>query len=317
MKFQPWSMAGGQQAITRNNSLSSLKYAAADIDMEVMKNVTCSVTTNLCSLERWKLEASLLWRQKLIFCVCVAMHFAHAPATNLAYYRHLQGERLRDAGFELVPLITPQLAVLSEILFFFILCSTVCAAFVPFLHKRPRVHFTTMLIRCLLVMACCIVLRCATFLSTSLPGPAPHCQPGSEQYNPPHSLSEVLARIDIFKGCGDLIFSSHTALSLCLTCSVYVYLPLLLPISLFRLWFFCVLLPAQILLLILIIAARKHYTVDVVVACYTTPLLYYASYYFYTDQPRPDETEIAQSQDREDRASEQVRLLIFPKTSND
>ena len=167
-------------------------------------------------------------------------------------------------------------------------------------------------------MALCIVLRILTFLSTSLPGPAPHCQPESQEYQPPKDLWHVAFTIDIFKGCGDLIFSSHTSLSLSLVISVFIYGKIIWPKRLYLVMFYCILLPALILQLILIIAARKHYTVDVVVACYTTPLVYYASYYFKTDLP--DINDINENEERfslkqeleKKNEKDETQLLIFP-----
>ena len=140
-----------------------------------------------------------------------------------------------------------------------------------------------MYIRTTFVMALCLICRSISFLSTSLPGPAPHCQPSSTEYSPPETIYDVLFTLDAFKGCGDLIFSSHTTLCFTLILTVHVYSPQFFPKKICHILSYCVFFPIIAIMAILIIAARKHYTVDIVVALYTTPLLYYASYYFMDD----------------------------------
>eukprot|EP01083_Nonionella_stella_P182679 657928_1 len=264
----------------RNRTRSSGSLSLSQITNKPCKHVLWS----LCSFSRWKLEAHLLWQRKLLFLFCITAQFMHAIGTNIAYYRHIQGEQLKDAGFDLVPPLPHSHRVLSEFIFFSIFFIGIAHSLLPFLYQRPPVYTSTLIIRTLFVISLCVLCRCITFLSTSLPGPAPHCQPHSHEYNPPETMYEVASRIDVFKGCGDLIFSSHSALSLSIVLTVFVYGKLLVPHAYFKCMFYCVIVPLELLLFILIIAARKHYTVDVVVAAYTTPLLYYASYYFVKDQ---------------------------------
>jgi hypothetical protein len=126
------------------------------------------------------------------------------------------------------------------------------------------------------------------FLSTSLPGPAPQCAyiPTSEQleqplsdfvqgpappegnppgWNPPADWIDVLTRLDVSTGCGDLLFSSHLTFALISLLSVSTYTR-----SRARYFLLCSLL----FLIPLTIASRKHYSVDVIVACFTVPLVY-------------------------------------------
>jgi len=138
-------------------------------------------------------------------------------------------------------------------------------------------------IRTLFVMAMGIILRCITFLSTSLPGPAPHCQPNSLEYKPPLTVNEIVYRIDPLKGCGDLIFSSHTMLALCFVLSLHYYLKHFVSPLKYYLIMYGIYWPSMIILGFFIIAARKHYTVDVVVAFYIAPLLYHASFSIISD----------------------------------
>ena len=177
-----------------------------------------------------------------------------------------------------------------------------------------------MLVRTMFVMALCIICRCVTFLSTSLPGPAPHCQPESLEYHPPNNLKEIIFRVDAFKGCGDLIFSSHTSISLTLVCTYYVYCRLLLPKRIWQFILYCIYCPAQIILLCLIIAARKHYTVDVVVAVYSTILIYYASYYLISDKPENtndfNDDESSEQKKDDDKEGETQHLVFKINSTN-
>ena len=144
---------------------------------------------------------------------------------------------------------------------------------------------STIFIRTAFVMALCLILRCISFLSTSLPAPAQHCQSDYPLYqqNKPKTIIDILFRVDGFHGCGDLIFSSHTSLSLCLVLTFYVYSPMVFSKKISRIISFCILFPMFITMCIFIIGARKHYTVDIIVAIYVTPMVYYTSYYFMKD----------------------------------
>lgn len=139
-------------------------------------------------------------------------------------------------------------------------------------------------IRTLFVMAMCIILRCITFLSTSLPGPAMHCKLNSMDYKPPEDMYSILFRVNAFKGCGDLMFSSHTSLALCLVLSAFKYLPYFVKAKFYYyLIMYAMYFPLILMQVLLIISARKHYTVDIVVALYVTPLLYFVSFYIKPD----------------------------------
>lgn len=75
--------------------------------------------------------------------------------------------------------------------------------------EPPRFTFL-MITRFTKVLLIAQTLRCIAFLVTSLPGPNYHCRPGAPDYAPPEGWFDVVARQDAFKGCGDLVFSSHT-----------------------------------------------------------------------------------------------------------
>ena len=133
------------------------------------------------------------------------------------------------------------------------------------------------------VMSLCTLTRCVCFLSTGLPGPAPHCLPGSKEYNPPITLHQTLWRKVIFKGCGDLIFSSHTSLSMIFILAAKDYLGIFIERKKYLIILYGVYWPLLVLQIVFIIASRKHYTVDIVVALYTTPFLWNLSWKLLSD----------------------------------
>lgn len=102
------------------------------------------------------------------------------------------------------------------------------------------------------------------------------------EFDPPRSWYELLFRMDVTGGCGDLIFSGHVSISLSVLISLYLYGMYLYPKIVY--WVFISLTSCSyILMMLLIIASRKHYTVDVFIALYTTPLVYHASYLVFPD----------------------------------
>ena len=133
------------------------------------------------------------------------------------------------------------------------------------------------------VMTLCTITRCICFLSTGLPGPAPHCLPSSKEYNPPITMHQILWRKEIFKGCGDLIFSSHTAVSMIFILAIKDYLKLFLPRNKYLIILYGIYWPLLVLQILFIIASRKHYTVDIIVALYTTPFLWNLSWRLLSD----------------------------------
>ena len=132
-------------------------------------------------------------------------------------------------------------------------------------------------------MSLCTIVRCVCFLSTGLPGPAPHCLPDSESYNPPSTFFEILWRKEIFNGCGDLIFSSHLSLSMIFILAMHQYLHLVINKLQYRIIMIGIYWPLLVIEAIFIIAARKHYTVDIIVSLYTTPFLWKLSYSLFAD----------------------------------
>jgi hypothetical protein len=196
--------------------------------------------------------------------------------TNIAYFLHRPGPLLFDLGFELLPEIGPEWQFLSEICFVVLFVSGLGTCLSPLVvrYSTPR-YATLMLMRFFTAASVAQTLRVASFLSTLLPGPNYHCRVGSPEYNPPRLL-EIFTRLDALKGCGDLIFSSHTIFTtLCvLTVGKYAGHRALRN----------VLAALLIVLVVLVICARKHYTVDCVIALYVTPLVWH-----YLDTVHPDD----------------------------
>eukprot|EP01084_Bolivina_argentea_P001150 2109_1 len=134
------------------------------------------------------------------------------------------------------------------------------------------------------------IFRCFTFLSTSLPGPSPHCKSDSKDYNPPLNWKDILFRVDYIGGCGDLIYSGHVAIIIGFTMVTIHYSHMLFPddkIQKRYIWIKYIIFTALILSVLMfdvfILAARNHYTVDVVVASYWIPALYYVLWNVFPD----------------------------------
>lgn len=226
-------------------------------------------------LSQWRVEFPLItehWRRLLLVAV---WQYVHKVGTNIAYYLHRPGPLLYDLGFEALPELGPQWQFLSETVFLVLFISGLGTCVSPLFMRfdRPR-SATVMLMRFFTCASVAQTLRVASFLSTLLPGPNYHCRPGSPEYNPPTPL-EIFTRLDALKGCGDLIFSSHTIFTTlcCLTVQKYTN-----GASVKRLMWVLLFVMG-----LLVIAARKHYSVDVVVAWYTTPLVW-----FFLDKTLPD-----------------------------
>ena len=195
---------------------------------------------------------------------------------------HQPAPPLHDVGFVLVPAFAHSLWWFSEAvtislfsLFGLFLCS-------PFL-SAPRFHAVTVLVRVLVVIAICQLLRVCCFTATQLPAPARHCQPGTTARLPwPVAWVDWLV-VDVMRqsshGCGDLIFSSHLTFGLTFALSIRRYASRAAPkIAAFTL---------VGLQTIGIIASRKHYTVDVVVALFVVPLVWDAMLRRIADAPPP------------------------------
>lgn len=210
-------------------------------------------------LEHGRLELVILRQEwKVILCGAV-MQYVHSIMTNLVYYFHRQGERLEDVGFYLFGDVPVSLDWISELAFFGLLALCIIYLLLPFFTRKPSFYSASAFARFLLVAGCGQFLRSITFLSTILPSPAAHCQPGSPLYNPPKTAIDIIFRIDGINGCGDLIFSSHTLLATSLALLIMKYSP-------HRIVKFLVWVDVAFLGL-MVIVLKKHYTVDVGAPC--------------------------------------------------
>jgi len=253
-----------------------------------LPQISCRSITNLfrhCSewckdrleffLSHCKIEWQLFVLNWPIIIFGAVYQYVHKIATNIAYYLHQPRETLYDLGFAVLPALTPQQQIVSEYLFFCFMGFIVMFCVSPFVMKSSTKYTVVMITRVLSVLVLAQTLRIITFLSTSLPGPNYHCRPGSPEYAPPTSIQEMFLRLDAFKGCGDLCFSSHTIFVLTFTLCYHKYGD--------NQWIKILLVLLAIIFGGLVICARKHYTVDIVVAMYTVPLIWTVFDRYYPD----------------------------------
>ncbi|CCI40466.1 unnamed protein product [Albugo candida] len=85
-------------------------------------------------------------------------------------------------------------------------------------------------------------------------------------FDPP-SIFQFFFKIDALRGCGDLMFSSHTIYTLSLILSVCKNWPHPLLIGF--------MISVQVVIAFLIVAARKHYSIDVFTALYVVPMIWF------------------------------------------
>jgi len=226
--------------------------------------------------QHWALEKALFWSHWRGFFFAVVFQYIHILATNVVYYLHEPQTRLYDLGFSVIPPLTPKQQIVSEVLFFCLLTFVIGFMLSPFFRVYQRPKYTViMLSRFVRVLVVAQTLRMLSFLSTILPAPNYHCQPDSTEYAPPRTLWRILLRADAFKGCGDLIFSSHTMFVVLFTLTYVKYgeipwLKKLLAVYVFTFG-------------ILVAAARKHYSIDIVLAIYTVPLLWTVFDHYFPD----------------------------------
>ncbi len=245
-----------------------------------------------CSTLGWKIreEIHLLKRQWLLF-VSLAFFLGYVNAfvfLNLAFYRYPVEEadrRLKDLGHEIVPeleadlrdsgIVDLPLNTLMFITVFMLLSLFVNNASAG--RRNPKPHLVNVIIRTASVYALGSLARAGTFLSTSPPGSGDHCLADAhpERFKP--TLAECFYKMaDLYHNCGDLMFSGHMLLMICLMLCMNAYAEAAFWISRGqRLAVVCVALGLCVIESYLIIASRHHYTSDVVVAWYLSPLLWY------------------------------------------
>lgn len=218
-----------------------------------------------------------------------------APRANLSA---LGGEpfNLRDISQEYLPDFSHDegIAFLSE----FVAGSSIVMwvlivllpLFVSFRGKK-RPYVAAMALRTLRAAFVVHILRIPTYLTTTLPGAAPHCQSvrwpsnfprpkGGWEENQKHlrtvwDLFSSTYNLTHNSNCGDLVFSGHTVTTATLLVAVCYYADQMLPK-----WMRNIIVVTSTLLLLLqvflIVTVHNHYTVDVVIAAYLAPLNFWA-----------------------------------------
>ena len=203
----------------------------------------------------------------------VAFQYVHGALAQLAHRLHVPSPSpLPDAGFALLPELGVERQWVSEAVFTALFAFFAVWSATPFLvGGRPRFHTVTLYARVLTVLVTCQSLRAASFLATGLPAPNYHCRAGAPTAVRPmpaawwgHAALDV-ARV-VAKGCGDLVFSSHTTFALtgALAYGEWGGVRAVKVVV----W------ATVAALSLLIIASRKHYTVDVLIAWYVVPLVF-------------------------------------------
>lgn len=244
---------------------------------------------------RFKIELTLLrihWK-KVLCILFVLIYLASVLFRNLAYYRAIQGETLKDLGFEVLSELTSSMKAFSEIVIYlnhFVAAITLTV--LPIFTKRPHengIACVAMLIRMAWVLVIGHFLRFATYITTSLPGPAEHCRLGSEEFDRPTEPMEILFRFSSAAdlNCGDLVFSGHMFQVIIFTCTIWHFADRVFYKTLYA-WIAKLLMLATVIAqFFLIIASRNHYTVDVVVSSYTAPMLWVCFDRYYKDIQLP------------------------------
>ena len=211
-------------------------------------------------------------------CIFVLVYIASTVGRNIAYYRNQQDNRLKDLGFEIIPELSENWKIISEIIIIINNVIGIGIVFCPLFYQPMGNNYSSILIgkRVLNILSVGHVIRILMYLSTSLPSPATHCLPGSDNYNPPDTLLEIFTRFSTANdlNCGDLIFSGHIFQNTSFTILTFLY-----SYKLFSNKIAKILTISQVLnsisQFIFIIAARNHYTIDLVVGVYVSITLWY------------------------------------------
>ncbi|TYZ66357.1 hypothetical protein PybrP1_006954 [[Pythium] brassicae (nom. inval.)] len=250
-----------------------------------------------------KIELQLLRKEWKILLPCVIMQYVHGVFHNLAYW--VQGSKLSqiqryplyDLGFELMTELSESHAHWSEYLVFggVFAPAILLVLSIPLFRQnpsRPR-YMVIVLKRVLFHISVALVFRIASFMLTSLPGPARHCRliideacaaanpnnlvpcmSPNPEFMPP-SGHEFFTHLDALNGCGDLMFSSHTIYTLSFILTAFKYWP--------NKYLLTFMVSVQCAIAFLIVAARKHYSLDVFTALYVVPLLWFTHEAYFKD----------------------------------
>lgn len=239
-----------------------------------MSTYTSNVIKQL-NLE-WTLLKSNI--KQISICIFLMVYIASTLGRNIAYYRNVEAPRLQDLGFELFPELPEHWKPVSEILIYLNHIFGIGMLIVPIIYKPYNKSYSTVLIgmRILTILSIGHMIRIVMYLSTSLPSPASHCQPGSTSYNPPETWFKIFFRFSTYqdKNCGDLIFSGHIFQNLSFTFLTHIYSYRFFHNKLAKIMSYGQSINS-VLQVIFIIAARNHYTIDLVVGIYVSFSLWY------------------------------------------
>ncbi|KAF0686786.1 Aste57867_21449 [Aphanomyces stellatus] len=279
-----------------------------------MKIAGCTITFRTIN----ELKVHLLFELKIILAewklilIGLLCQYIHSIFHNLAYWMQMkltpeQRMPLYDQGFELLPELTDAQANISEYLVFGGIFGPSIVLFVSILFIKPSGKSPPRLLsllakRVLLQTGMCLMLRCVSFLVTSLPGAAPHCRPTfnatcldvnaanpgklalcmtpNPYFKPPTTAVDMFFHIDALNGCGDLMFSSHTTYTMSFILAVFKYWR--------NKYVLVAMLLLQIAIAFVIVAARKHYTLDVIVALYVVPMVWFIQEAYHCDLNHKD-----------------------------
>ena len=220
-------------------------------------------------------QLPLLRRHWWIILLCLAFQYVHGVFTQLSYVlARPEPQPLPDLGFTIIPELPLSADWVSESLFYAQFFGGIAWMFSPFIMKGKYLRHTTIGLASAALPALVLAqaLRIASFTSTRLPSPAPHClssSPVAVKPRPDHWWQYVAVNVvtQASKSCGDLIFSSHLtfALSFCILYTLRGNFKIIKIV-----WW-----TAAVALSLLIVASRKHYSVDIVVAWYAVPLIFF------------------------------------------
>lgn len=89
----------------------------------------------------WQREKTLLAINYRVLILGLVFQYLHNVATNVAYYLHIPREPLTDVGFYVLPAISRNAQIFSDVLFVSLLLATVFFVFSPFLFYRGTLLF--------------------------------------------------------------------------------------------------------------------------------------------------------------------------------
>lgn len=227
---------------------------------------------NIIKKELFKEDLKNLKKNYKFFFIFIFILYVHSITTNIVYYLHKQDKILNDILFDILPEYY-NIGKISDIfsivyfLFFFIFILH------PYFIKRNYLTSDLLLIM-IKTYSITMILRSLSFIFTILPSPSKQCNLNSTVYNPPKNIKEILTRMDLFTGCGDLIFSGHTTIIMIITLIIIFFLRGIFIKHIENIFIFFIILYTLFFLFIILIA-RNHYTVDIIISIYTTILTFY------------------------------------------